>query len=173
MLDARKRLAAPAEKKDLYTDRDIKGLGKSYMLEATRVKAVETYTFYIRYYALLGLKKQVESAKATALAKLLSTKTRDKRWEHERKILAAEFGADAKLADLLGTLSKMVEQIAADTQESKESKEKDDKRGARVIDDYAHAHKPAAEDKFVKQTWEETKALQADIAKLVKKVGKK
>jgi hypothetical protein len=51
------------------------------------------------------------------------------------------------------------------------SKEKDDSRGARIIDDYPHAHKPAAEDKFVKQTWAETRDLQAKIRTLVEKIG--
>ena len=126
-------------------------------------------TFYIRTYALMGLKKQVETLSKSALKGLLGRKTKDARWEHERGILVGEFGATASLADLLGALSKAVEKIAADTQESKE---KDDARGARIIDDYPHAHAPAAEDKFVRQTWAETKSLQEEIAKLVAKVDK-
>ncbi|HUV38749.1 MAG TPA: DUF4954 family protein [Planctomycetota bacterium] len=169
MLDARKRLANPAEPKELYTDRDISGLGKNYLLEQDREKAVETYTFYIRYYALLGLKREVEKSAKGALTNLLTASGGEARWRHERKILVDEFGRDAKLADLLQVLSDTVEQIAVETQTSKE---KDDVRGARVIDDYAHAHAPAAEDKFVKQTWAETRALQAEIKTLISKVGK-
>ncbi len=166
MLDARARLGAAKESKALYTDRDIKGLGKNYMSEESRKSAIETYTFYIRHYALMGLMKQLESgAKA---ATVLTAKTKDARWEHERAILVAEFGADAKAADLLAKLSEAVEKIAVDTQVSKE---KDDNRGARVIDDYPHAHKPAAEDKFVKQTWTETRELQAKLKTLIAKAG--
>ena len=155
------------EEKALYTDRDVRGLGKNYMLEDSRKSAIGTYTFYIRYYALLGLMKQLEAGASAAA--LPATKTKDARWEHERAILAAEFGADAKPAELLAKLGEAVEKIAVDTQVSKE---KDDNRGARVIDDYPHAHKPAAEDKFVKQTWAETRELQAKIKMLVGKLGK-
>jgi hypothetical protein len=167
MLSARKRLAEGVQKKEIYTDRDIKGLGKNYLLEANRVSAVETYTFYIRYYALLGLMKQLESEPNWA-ATVLTTKTKHPQWEHERAILVGEFGADAKATDLLASLGEAVEQIAVDTQVSKE---KDDSRGARIIDDYPHAHKPAAEDKFVKQTWTETRELQARIKTLIEKIG--
>ena len=169
MLDGRKRLDAVDKPKDLYTDRDIRGLGKNFMLEASRVKAVETYTFYIRYYALMGLMNCVEKVTKTALKGILGRKTKDKRWEHERKVLLSEFGKNAKLAGLLKALSDAIEKIAVDTQVSKE---KDDKRGARVIDDYSHAHAPAAEDKFVVQTWEGTRLLQKKIKTLIKKVGK-
>ena len=62
----------------------------------------------------------------------------------------------------------MLQKIAADTQDSKE---KDDVRGARIIDDYPHAHKPAAKDKFVQQTWEDTKRLQEKIKLLIARFG--
>ncbi|KPJ57096.1 MAG: hypothetical protein AMS16_01530 [Planctomycetes bacterium DG_58] len=169
MLDGRKRLSDVAEPQELYTDRDISGLGKNYMLEHSRVKAIETYTFYIRYYALLGLKSRIETSSKSALKALLTTKTRNRRWEHERRILVSEFGKDVSLAELLEKLSEAVEKIAVDTQISKE---KDDTRGARIIDDYPHAHAPAVEDKFVKKTWAETRELKAEITELIKKVGK-
>ena len=75
----------------------------------------------------------------------------------------SEFGESASLTDLLGKLAEAQEKIARDTQESKE---KDDKRGARIIDDYALAHKPAAEDSFVKETWTLTREMQEEIRTL-------
>jgi len=170
MLAARAKLADVTESKEIYTDRDVKGLGKNYMLERSRTKAIDTYTFYIRYYALMGLKSKVEETPKSKLKGLLTAASGSRRWKHERKVLAAEFGKSAKPADLLRELSKAVEKIASDTQESKE---KDDNRGARIIDDYPHAHAPAADDKFVRQTWAETKALQSEIRKLIRKVGKR
>jgi len=59
MLDARTRLRAVSPVKELYTDKDIPGLGKNYMLERSRLKAIDTYTASIRYYALLGLRREV------------------------------------------------------------------------------------------------------------------
>jgi hypothetical protein len=168
MVAAREKLAGVREPKELYTDRDIGGLGKNYMLEESRVKAIETYTFYIRYYALLGLKKRLESSARKVPAGLLVTAAKDGRWEHERALLMKEFGADASPASLLMKLSDAMEKIATETQVSKE---KDDSRGSRIIDDYAYAHAPASEDKFVKKTWAETRQLQAEIKLLIEKLG--
>ena len=39
----------------VYTDKQIKGLGKNYLKEQSRVAAIETYTYYTQYYALRGL----------------------------------------------------------------------------------------------------------------------
>jgi len=170
MLDARSRLQAVEHPKELYTDRDVPGLGKNYMLERSRLKAIDTYTFYIRYYCLLGLRREVArlvaEKKAAAAAKLLHTRTRRARWEHERQILARELPDSEVRADL-ELLLEYQGKIGADVEESKC---KDDLRGARVIDDYAEAHTPAEEDSFVKQTWAETKALQSEVKKLLAKI---
>ena len=151
MVDARKRLQA-ASGKELYTSKDVAGLGKSYMSEGSRKKAVETYTFYIRYYALLGLKRELEKPRSNPA-----------RWAHEQKLLQAEFpGVGNK--ELLKSLIQMQEKIAAQVQSSKE---KDDLRGAEVIEDYTEAHKPAKEDSFVKETWGLTAKMKEEIQKLI------
>lgn len=167
MIEARKRLSEVKEQKELYTDKDIPGLGKNYMLEPRRIKGIETYTRYIRYYALMGLKRRVEAllaeGKKEEIARVYDTATDDARWEHERKILLAEF-EDKNVAEHLRLLSTMQEEIAKDVQRSKE---KDDKRGVRIIPDYAEAHTPAAEESFVKETWETTRKLQQEIENIL------
>ena len=181
MLDARRRLQEVKEVKALYTDKDILGLGKNYMLEKSRQPAIEAYTFYIRYYALLGLMKKAEEVLAaggsvsdllsTTLKASLSTPSDDpilrlrsgQEWEHQRKILRAEL-KDNDVAANLKLLREMQEKVAQDVEESKA---KDDRRGRRIIEDYEVAHKPADKDKFVIQTWEETKAMQAKIDALL------
>lgn len=172
MLDARARLSNVKATKPLYTDKDIKGLGKNYLLEESRKTGIEAYTFYIKYYALLGLKRRLEalttSKRPLHAERLLTEATDDPRWEHERKILVQEFGQPANLGDLLRQLSTMQEQVAKDVQESKA---KDDERGVRIIDDYATAHPPAAQDGFVKETWSTTKQLQDEIARLSRALG--
>jgi hypothetical protein len=100
MRDARVRLMQPPEIKHLYTDRDIAGLGKNFMLEPSRRAAVETYTFYIRYYALRGFYTQVEKTLAAqprcGIRELLAREAEDFRWQHERDVLSQEFpGLDA------------------------------------------------------------------------------
>jgi len=174
MLDARQRLSDIKFKKNYYTSKDIQGLGKNYMLETDRARGVEAYTFYIRYYALLGLKRRLaelfaekKSAFKKNAQKALVTHTKDKRWEHERKILIQEL-KDKNVSECLQLLSQMQEKIA---QEVQVSKEKDDKRGAKIIEDYAFAHPAAQDDGFVKQTWEETKKMQREIATLIKEAG--
>ncbi|AXA37378.1 MAG: DUF4954 family protein [Candidatus Hydrogenedentota bacterium] len=170
MIEARRRLQEVKEVKPVYTDKDIKGLGKNYMQESSRKKGIEAYTFYIQYYALNGLKKRVEKILAekgaAAVKNVLNEASEDPRWEHERKVLVAEFpGKDVK--ELLQLLVQYQEKIAKDVQTSKE---KDDNRGARIIPDYVHAHAPATSDSFVKETWEVTKKLAADVEALVKQL---
>jgi len=170
MIEARRRLQEVKEVKAVYTDKDIKGLGKNYMLESSRKKAIEAYTFYIQYYGLNGLKKMVEKTLAEkgsgAIKDILTAASSDPRWEHERKVLLAEF-PNKDVKELLQLLVQYQEKIAKDVQVSKE---KDDNRGARIIPDYVHAHAPAEKDGFVKETWEATKKLKADVEALLKQL---
>jgi hypothetical protein len=164
------RLLAQRDVKSLYTDKDVKGLGKNYMKEDARKRGIEAYTFYIRYYALSGLKREVEKLLAknpkAEVSVLLSQASDDPRWEHERVILAKELpGKD--VAELLWMLIESQERVAHDVQSSKE---KDDHRGVRIIPDYAHAHAPAIEDGFVKETWKVTQELKASVKKLLLQV---
>jgi carbonic anhydrase/acetyltransferase-like protein (isoleucine patch superfamily) len=167
MIEARRRLQEVREIKDFYTDEDIEGVGKNYVTERCRKKAIEAYGFYIRYYALNGLKKNVEKTLADngaqSVKDILAAASSDPRWEHERKVLAAEFpGKDVR--ELLKLLMAYQEKVANDVQVSKE---KDDRRGVRTIPDYVHAHVLAADDGFVKETWEATRKLKADVEALL------
>lgn len=163
MVEARERLAAIKDTKKVYTDADIKGLGKNYMVERSRLQAIDVYSFYIQYYGLLGLKKQLEKVLATdgrvKVSSIISEATEDPRWEHERAVLQKEFAGKA-IPELMRMLAMFQERIAKDVQISKE---KDDNRGARIIPDYGHAHPQAIVDSFVKETWEVTRELRSDV----------
>jgi len=94
---------------------------------------------------------------------LLNAASQDPAWEHQRRILRDDFG----LADVPGGLRKlpaMLEKVARDVERSKA---KDDERGMRIIDDYADAHTSAPKDKFVKQTWTETRDAIKGVAALI------
>jgi len=163
MLKAREILSSVPKKKDIYLDRDIRGIGKNYLLEKNRTRAIETYSFYIRYYALKGLKRVLDNL--SDVTKKISESSFRKalsnpQWEYEKKILKNEGLLDTKLKQNMEELLSMEKKIAEDTEESKT---KDDKRGNRIIKDYSSAHKPAPEDSFVKQTWEEYKILKEEI----------
>ena len=168
MIDARNRLLSIKAKKKIYTSRDIRGLGKNYLLEPSRKKGIEAYNFYIKYYALLGLKCKLEEkgSNKKALAKLLDTPSKDSRWEHERRLILEEV-KEKDFAKNLSTLLEMEEKIANDVQISKE---KDDQRGAKVIEDYPHAHPPASQDSFVKQTWDNLEETKKEVGKLIRKI---
>jgi len=164
MLDARRRLQDAKESKDYYTSKDIKGIGKNYLSEKSRRAGIEAYSFYIKYYALMGLKKQLEKNKRSK--DILTKKSQDARWEHERIILNQELPNNS-IEDNLKLLVTQQERIAKDVQTSKE---KDDVRGARTIADYPEAHAPAADDSFVKKTHEETAQLKKEVEALLKEV---
>jgi hypothetical protein len=167
MLDACRRLSAVREAKEAYTDHDIPGLGKNFMLETYRKPAIEAYRFYSQYYALLGLHERMRSHQQTgsidAIPQLLTTPIDHQPWEHRRQILFDDFGMRDPIA-ALRELPQMLQMVAADVERSKA---KDDERGRRIIDDYTEVHTPAANDKFVKQTWDETRRLQSEIEELI------
>ena len=166
MVDARKRLGEVKQVKKVYSDKDINGIGKNYLQEEARKAGIDAYTFYIRYYALLGLKRRMEkqSLVSSDHSNVLTKKTDDQRWEHERLILNREL-PDNGVTEDLKLLISMQEKIAKDVQTSKE---KDDVRGARIINDYPQAHAPAAEDSFVKQTHAETAQLKKEVEAIIK-----
>jgi len=45
----------------IYTDKECSGIGKNYMKESSRVKAIDTYTFFAKHYALMGMYRQLQS----------------------------------------------------------------------------------------------------------------
>jgi hypothetical protein len=167
MIDAGRRLRSVHRVLEVYTDRDIEGLGKNYMLESRRKPAIEAYDFYVQYYALLGLLAKLrgvrEPADIAAAREVLAVPSDDSRWEHQRHILY-DGGSNADVVDRLVQLRAMLERVARDVEQSKA---KDDERGSRIIDDYADVHTLAARDKFVQQTWTETRRTQHEIDELV------
>jgi hypothetical protein len=168
ILRAREELSK-AGGKEVYTGKDIPGLGKNYLLEANRKEAVETYTFYIRYYALAGLLRQLRelaSNRRRIGSDFLRKRSSDRRWEHERRILLKEF-ADSDLRQNLRLLAEMEQKIARDILDTKR---KDDVRGMQIIDDYGEAHVPAEEDSFVGEVMRAAGSRRREIRKLLRMI---
>jgi len=170
MIEARKRLSAVKEMKKIYTDKDVNGLGKNYMSEEARKSGIEAYAFYIRYYALKGLKTRVaqivKDKKTKEIANLLVTPASCPRREHERQTLLQEF-TETDIKALLNTFAEMTMKIAKDVEESKA---KDDKRGVRVIPDYAEAHEAAKDNSFVRETNAEAEKTKKEVEDLIAKL---
>ena len=124
--EALKRLEAASGRK-VYTGRQIPGLGKNYLTEPHRLKAVNTYRFHLRLYALEGLS---ESGDASNLD------------EFQRDLVQSEFSGRS-FEELLSIRDRMREEV----QESvAASRRKDSVRGERTIDDYGTVRKPPEED---------------------------
>ncbi|MFH0922392.1 MAG: DUF4954 family protein [Fibrobacterota bacterium] len=155
---ARDRLAGVQQVKEYYADRDIAGLGKNFISEAARKEAVETYGFYLRYYALTGLFRQVLK-QGKVDASLMSKASPDARFEHERSVYQHEM-AGLSVREALQQYRAMDKQVADGVLECKR---KDDIRGIRIIDDYAEAHTLAENEKFIRENFEETARRSARI----------
>ncbi|MCK4349664.1 MAG: hypothetical protein KAX13_02335, partial [Candidatus Krumholzibacteria bacterium] len=153
--------------KEFYTDQDIPGLGKNYLKEESRLRAINTYSFYLKNYALAGLKRElslrIDAGADTSLKALLEGDAESPRWEHERGVLTGE-GLGSDFVRDLEEYVRIQEEISGSIQASKE---KDDARGARIIADYPSAHPPASEDGFVVQTWKEFEVLEKEVAAII------
>jgi len=102
--------------KEIYTEADISGLGKNFLTEAHRLRAIETYRFHIRFFALEHLSS--DSVELSVFRK---------------NILEKEFP---------GVTREELHEIHADMQDViaeriRRSREKDYSRGCRIISDYA------------------------------------
>ena len=169
MSAACERLAAIQETKPVYSDHDIAGLGKNFLLDRHRLAAIEAYRFYIKYYALTGLTLAMTtlpaSGKHKSVNEVLTRVDDDPTWEHQRNLLY-EYGVKDVVVGLQELVS-MIERIAQDVERSKS---KDDQRGVRIIDDYADVHTSATEDSFVQRTWQESNKLISETKELINKL---
>jgi carbonic anhydrase/acetyltransferase-like protein (isoleucine patch superfamily) len=171
MLHARNSLKNISKSNDFYTSSEIPGLGKNFMADANRKKGIETYTLFIEYYCLCGLFARVSQnagkKQADLSASLLSAAPDDAGWEHIRSVLVSEGFAQRGIIDNLRRLMVLEEQMARSMQRSKE---KDDIRGAATIPDYVQTHTPAADDVFIKETWENAATRKIVIETMVSKM---
>ncbi len=169
MRDACRRLNDVPHRKKVYTEKDIPGLGKNYLLEPCRRRALAAYQFFIRLYGLLDVKARVETAlqekDETALGRLLEPVGKEPDWRRREGVDPSRL--DVKTA--LGQLSRMLEIVARRVEESKA---KDDERGPRIIEDYAEVHLPAQKDPLVIQSWKRTRQVQAEIKKVLIRLEK-
>jgi NDP-sugar pyrophosphorylase family protein len=167
MRHACRRLEGVTRLQEAYTDREIAGLGKNFLLESNRQRAIAAYRYFVRYYALLALKNHVQAvmreAREQSVCQVLDTPTLLPRWEHARHILVDEL----KITDMVGELRQLSGMLETIAQDVERSKAKDDERGAKIIDDYGDVHVEAAQDPFVRQTWEETHRLQRELAEVI------
>ena len=172
MMTARDWLKSVDDSNEYYTDKDIPGLGKNFMMEESRIKGIETYDLFIEYFALQGLGARVEGLLSGGgmdrVASIYESETDDPDWEYRRTLLNSEGYTKRSVTENLERLGDIHEKIARDTQRSKE---RDDIRGKKIIPDYLEANTQAADDGFVKETWEKSKTVKAKLKDLVAKLN--
>ena len=151
---------ADSQGQPVYTDNEIRDLGKNFLRESARRNGVIAYTFYIQNYALMGLWEQLQGGASPTAVLDASVPAEDPVWAHQRDIVHREL-ANMSVSDLLNRLIEAQEKICADV---RISKEKDDVRGARIIADYNSAHSSAGKDSFVL----ETEALTAKLVQSIR-----
>jgi hypothetical protein len=160
MREACRRLEAVTPKQ-MYTEQDIPGLGKNFLLEPSRREAIAAYHFFIRLYALLGLKEQASRQPA---ASLLAVPCGEPRWEHQRRLLVSDLG----MRDAAASLRELLPMLDAVGRGVEEARARDDRRGVRIIDDYSETHPTAPEDSVVRHAWAEIRRQQAEVEDLLR-----
>jgi hypothetical protein len=171
MIAARDRLKSVRKLHDLYLDEDVAGLGKNVLTEESRLRGIEVYNFFIEYFALQGLAARVrelvdrgERARVVSIYRDISA---DADWEYRRSVINSEGYGERTVAENLRRLADIHDRIARDTERAKE---RDDIRGKKIIRDYAEANTQAAADGFVKETWERSRRVKAEMDALALKL---
>ncbi len=149
--EARDRLLAVTVTKPVYLETDIDGIGKNFLREESRLKAIEVYGRALKRYCLRVLLAEQEG-------NLQIPGSGELAHELARQLLPG-IGFNQRLKLLLDMERQNAELVMA-------SKARDDERGARIIPGYAEAHTAAADDPVVASAWERVKKTADRIAKL-------
>ena len=86
----------------IYTDKECSGIGKNYMKESSRVKAIDTYTFFAKHYALMGMYRYLGCLSRSSLCWVI-------RRQLQSGVLLANIFDPARYADckyLVGLLTR-------------------------------------------------------------------
>ena len=143
MIDALERFTG-VDPGDIYTEMEIPGLGKNFMLGSHRKQAVEAYSFHIIFYALSGYLRELEEHPDKDPMNDNATSVR---WEHEKNIIR-NFYPDTSREELLEILSGSWRKVLTDI---RRSRIRDFSRGERTIDDYGILHGTTNDDPFISQ----------------------
>jgi NDP-sugar pyrophosphorylase family protein len=113
--------------KDIYTDKDLSDLGKNVLTEKNRLKAIDAYDFFIKYYLFKELVEERRNGFIDKLIEIYSITN-----EQVNNCLEEYKSIFAKIIDMVIT-----------------SKSKDYIRGDKIIDDYAEWHADLEDDKII------------------------
>lgn len=149
---ARDRLHNVIGTKRVWLEEDIDGLGRNFLREESRKKAVLVYNQALVRYALRILLNEREGRLTIPGSAELAHELAD-------ELLAATTFEERmrRLLDIERENAGLVE----------ESKRRDDERGVRIIPGYADAHVAAADDPVVRSAWERVRRTEERVAKVL------
>ncbi len=149
--DARDRLLAVSETKSVYLETDIDGIGKNFLREEIRLKAIEVYGRALKRYCLrVMLAEQEGNLQIPGSGELAH--------EIARQLLPG-IGFNQRMKLLLDMERQNAELVQS-------SKARDDERGNRIIPGYLDAHTLADEDPVVASAWARVRKTEERITKL-------
>lgn len=145
------RLRAAASKA-IYSDKEIPGLGKNFMIEAARIEAIRAYEFAQRFGAARMLLREL--ANGTADNGLLR-RAGDAFGTHEpRKLIEAALEVEAEWHKLI-----------------RASKEKDARRGREILEDYEQRHLSGDDDPLIAAVQRDLDRMRRQIPELLSRLS--
>ncbi|KAG2520954.1 hypothetical protein JM16_006513 [Phytophthora kernoviae] len=147
----------------VYTDKQVRGLGKNYMREASRRAGIEAYTFFIKLYALDALLPLVEGGSVSADGTVGNVD----RSLYELATLSEEVAPEKLIRECLNDLTSMRTDVV---NKAAGGKARDDARGQGIIPDYKDVHPPAASEEVILQAQRTATDIKHRVAAFVARV---
>lgn len=149
---ARDRLHNVIGSKRVWLEEDIEGLGRNFLRDESRRKAVKVYEQALVRYALRILLGEREGRLTIAGSAEIA---------HE---LVDELLPVTSFTERMG---RLVEIERDNARLVEESKRRDDERGVRIIPGYADAHVAAADDPVVRSAWDRVRRTEERVARVL------
>lgn len=169
--DAKKRLCKVKTVKDIYTEKEIPGLGKNYITKENLRKGIQAYNMIIEYYILTqlaGVLNELPNKEKTLnLDDLSSINTENREWEYIKSIITDSEDFSGNFPENLKKLPDILDRV---TQCVLNSKKKDDIRGIKIIHDYKMVNRLAENDSFIISFTERMEKMKEEVSGLIKKL---
>ena len=170
MIIARERLERAADFTICYSEREIPGAGKNFITDESRVKGIETYSFYIRHYLLTALSARIEEVMRNSTGPEFNNVMKPDGagyWNHAVKLIKNEMPGDMTLKSDIETYIMSLEKVYND---AFDSRKKDYKRGTGTIENYSLYHRSPENDLSLADIRRSTDAKITGINDVIKKL---
>ncbi len=173
MLKARDALNSVEPVLEIYTDREISGLGKNFMTEKSRQEGLSAYSLFIEYCVLKTyirrIEELLETGKTTAVSPVFERKSRNEAYEQARNVMMNEGWHERSMRENFLRFLHIQETIASDTQASKH---KDDIRVLKMMGSSWPEKLLSGHDETVIALWQETETWKNHLDRLMERIEK-